>query len=146
VFKTDRSRRTIMMALARTHKEWIKHMRICALEVGIPDSYRMIIMYLSRNPGANQKMLAEFANKTTAAINQTVKEMQSNGYIRKEIDENDQRYTRLFLTEKGEEKSEMLKARLHQSDKLITSVITEEKEKELIEILDNLCEVIRRDL
>ena len=122
-----------MMELSRTQKEWVKHMRKCALEVGIPDSYRMIIMYLSRNPGASQKMLAEFADKTTAAINQTVKEMQANGYIRKETDEADGRYTRLYLTDKGAERSELLRERLRVSDEFITNAIGEEKEKELME-------------
>ncbi len=139
-------KRRIMMALSWTHKEWEKHMRKCALEIGVPDSYRTAIMFLSRNPGANQKMMAEFANKTTAAINQTVKEMQLNGYIRKETDENDQRYTKLFLTEKGMEKAELLRARLRKSDDLITSAITEEREQEMIEMLNMLCNVIRRDL
>lgn len=135
-----------MMVLSRTHKEWVTHARKCALEVGIPDSYRMIIMFLSKNPGANQRELAEFANKTTAAVNQTVKEMQTNGYVRIEADENDRRYTKLYLTEKGDEKSELLRERLRKSDEYITSVVTEEKELEIIEALNRLCEVIKEEL
>ena len=135
-----------MMALSRTHKEWVNHMRKCALEVGIPDSYRTIIMFLSRNPGANQKALAEFSNKTTAAVNQTVKEMQSNGYIRMETDESDRRYTKLFLTEKGIEKSQLLRERLRKSDDIITNIIGLEKENETIALLDNIFKVIKEEL
>ena len=139
-------KKTLMMELGRTHKIWVEHMRKCALEVGIPDSNRMIIMYLSRNPGANQKKLAEFANITTAAINQTVKEMNANGYVRIETDEADLRYTKLFLTDKGMEKAEMLKERLHHSDGVITDVIGIEKEDEIIQLLRKICDVIREDL
>lgn len=121
-------------------------MRRCALEVGIPDSYRTVILFLSRHPGANQKMLAEFSDKTTAAINQTVKEMLAGQYIRKETDETDQRYTKLFLTEKGQQKAELLRNRLGQSDDKITAAVTEEKERELIAMLDELYRVIREDL
>ena len=142
----ERSRKTLMMALSRTQKEWVRHMRACALEIGIPDSYRTVIMYLSRHPGANQKMLAEFSNKTTAAINQTVKEMLVNEYIRKETDESDQRYTKLFLTARGSEKAALLRERLGQSDDKITAVIGFEKEEELIALLDSLYTVIREDL
>ena len=142
----ERSRKTLMMALSRTQKEWARHMRECALEVGIPDSYRTVIMYLSRHPGANQKMLAEFSNKTTAAINQTVKEMLADEYIRNETDESDQRYTKLFLTEKGNEKDCLLRKRLRQSDNKITAVIGTEREQELIELLDSLFTVIREEL
>ena len=135
-----------MMALGRTQKEWVNHMRKCALEVGIPDSYRMIIMFLSRHEGANQKELAEFANKTTAAINQTVKEMQSNGYIKMETDESDRRYTKLFLTEKGLEKSALLRERLHKSDDVITNIIGREREDEIVALLNDIHRVIKEEL
>ncbi len=142
----EKQRRRLMMAVSRTQKAWVRHMRSCALEVGIPDSYRMIIMFLSRHPGANQKMLAEFADKTTAAINQAVKEMIADEYIRKETDESDQRYTKLFLTEKGAEKARLLRKRLRESDDKITAVITEEREEELVALLDSLYTVIQEDL
>jgi len=143
---TQQEEITLMMTLSRTHREWFKHMRKCALEVGIPDSYRMIIMYLSCNPGATQKMLADFSNKTTAAVNQTVKEMLADGYLRKETDPNDQRYTRLFLTRDGERKAAQLRERLHQSDRAITAALTPQKEAEMIEALNLLFDTIRRDL
>ncbi len=121
-------------------------MKRCAMEVGIPDSYRTVIMYLSRHPGANQKELAEFSDKTTAAINQTVKEMIATGYLHKETDDRDGRYTKLFLTEKGSEKAARLRERLSESDDRITAVIGADKEKELMELLNSLFDVIRRDL
>lgn len=121
-------------------------MRKCALEVGIPDSYRMIIMFLSRHPGANQKELAEFSNKTTAAVNQTVKEMQANGYLQMETDESDRRFTRLYLTEKGMEKSGLLRKRLHKSDEVITELIGREKEDEIVALLNEVYTVIKEGL
>ena len=135
-----------MMTLGRTHKEWVNHMRKCALEVGIPDSYRMAIMFLSKHPGANQKQLAEFANKTTAAVNKTVKEMQSDGFVMMETDENDRRYTRLFLTEKGSLKADVLRDRLHRSDDIITARITKDREEELIALLNEVYSVIKEEL
>ena len=142
----EHRKKTLMMVLSRTHKEWASHMKKCALEVGIPDSYRSIIMYLSRHPGANQKMLAEFTNTTTASINQNVRKMIENGYLRKETDESDQRFTKLFLTEKGLEKSHMLRKRLAESDRIITEKIGAEKEEEIISLLSYLCEVIGEEL
>lgn len=135
-----------MMTLGRTHKEWVNHMRKCALEAGIPDSYRMVIMYLSKHPGANQKQLAEFSSKTTAAINKTVKEMQSCGFVMMETDENDRRYTRLFLTEKGNLKADILRERLHRSDDVITDRIGKDREEELIALLNEVYGVIKEEL
>jgi DNA-binding MarR family transcriptional regulator len=142
----EKRKRTVMMAIARTRRVWMDHTKALAQEIGIPDSYRMVIMYLVREPGANQKDIAEFANITTAAVNQTVKEMIANGYLEKQTDEKDRRYTKLYLTEKGREIALKLKEKLHISDEVITAAITPEKEAEMIELLDKIQECIRRDL
>lgn len=138
--------RRVMMAIGRTRRAWTDHTKAIALELGIPDSYRTIIMYLSRNDGANQKNIAEFANITTAAVNQSVKEMLAKGYLQKEIDDSDRRYTKLYLTPKGREISLKLREKLHLSDEVITAAITPEKEAEMIALLDKIYECIRGDL
>lgn len=139
-------RRTLMMAMARTRRAWNNHVKEVALDIGIPDSYRTVISYLHRNPGANQRNIAEFADVTTSAINQTVKSMIEEGYLRKETDDCDKRHSKLFLTEKGEEVGEKLRARLSASDEVITALVTPEKEAELIALLDKITDCIRRDL
>ena len=138
--------KTLMKAIARTRRAWNNHVKKIALSVGIPDSYRTVIMFLSRKPGANQCNIAEFADVTTSAINQTVKSMLAEGYLRKETDGSDKRHSKLFLTEKGEEAAMKLRERLHTSDDIITALITSEKEAEFIELLDQITDCIRRDL
>ena len=142
----EKRKRSVMMALSRTRRAWVDHTKAVALEFDIPDSYRTIIMYLNREPGANQKNIAEFANITTAAVNQTVKEMIANGYLEKETDETDRRYTKLYLTDKGKEIAQKLREKLRISDEVITAAITPEKEAEMIELLDKIHDCIRRDL
>ena len=142
----EKRKQTVMMALSRTRRAWMDHTKALAQEIGIPDSYRMVIMYLVREPGANQKDIAEFANITTAAVNQTVKEMIANGYLEKQTDEKDRRYTKLYLTEKGKKIALELRQKLHSSDEVITGAITSEKEAELVELLDKIHDCIRRDL
>ncbi len=139
-------KRTIMMAVNRTRRAWLEHTKRIAREIGIPDSYREIISYLSRHPGANQRDVADFCNVTTAAINQTIKDMVAGEYVRKETDEADRRYTCLFLTEKGERISEAVRQRLYASDAVITAAISAEKEEEMIALLDEIYTLIRRDL
>ena len=136
-------RRTLMMAMARTRRAWTNHVKEVALEIGIPDSYRTVISYLHRNPGANQRNIAEFADVTTSAVNQTVKNMQEEGYLKKETDDCDKRHSKLFLTEKGEKIGAKLRERLSASDAVITALVTPEKEAELIELLDKITECIR---
>ncbi|MBE6695923.1 MAG: winged helix-turn-helix transcriptional regulator [Ruminococcaceae bacterium] len=144
--ENEQEKKPLMLALMETTREWKSYMRKIALEAGIPDSYRMIVMHLAKFPGANQKELAERSNKTTAAISQTIKEMQYTGYIVKETDESDRRLCKLYLTEKGRASAERARERLKRADALITSVVTEEKEKELIEFFADLSELIRKEL
>lgn len=142
----ERSRKPLMRVLSRTYKEWMLYMRRCAREVGMPDSYRPLMMFLSHHPGANQKQLADFSETTTAAVNQTVKKMVESGYVRKEVDPADQRYTRLYLTERGMEKAGELRGRIAMADDRITARIGAYKEEEMVALLRDLCKLIGEEL
>ena len=72
--------------------------------------------------------------------------MIAEGYIEKETDENDRRYTRLYLTEKGNEAALKIRERLYISDEKIASFITTEKEDEMIKLLDMITDCIRREM
>ncbi len=139
-------RKTIMRAMAKTRRAWNAHVKQITLAEGIPDSYRPVIMFLNRNYGAGQRDIAEFEGVTTSAVNQVVKNMLEEGYIRKETDSSDKRNSKLYLTEKGAAVADGLRRRLDTSDDAITTFIGEEKEKELIDILEMLAEYIRKDL
>ncbi len=66
--------------------------------------------------------------------------------IRKETDVSDQRYTKLYLTEKGQEKADLLFRRLSQSDAIITEKIGADKEKEVIALLTAICTAMEEEL
>ena len=142
----EKRRRSVMMAIGRTRRAWEMYCRSVASELGILESYRMVLFFLARRPGANQKEIAEFANVTTAAVNQTLKDMVAEGYVRKETDENDRRHTRNYLTEKGEKTGHALREKLYAADEVIREAISPEKEEEIMDLLDKIHECIRREL
>ena len=72
--------------------------------------------------------------------------MLEEGYLRKETDPTDKRNTRLFLTEKGDAVGMKLREKLDASDDAITAMIGADKEAELIAILENVADYIRKDL
>lgn len=131
-------KRTAMMAVGKTHFVWEKCNRTAAARLGVPESYLKLILFLSRHPGAGQKEIAEFSHVTTAAVNQTVKEMLAEDYLRKETDETDKRRTRLYLTEKGADAAERMRRSFEERDERITAALTPEKEEELIGLLDRI--------
>lgn len=136
----------LMLTIHRTHREWTNYMKKMALEIGIPDSYRLIIMYLTHHPGASQKSLSEFTQKTYAAVSQTIKEMQLAGYLTKSVNSDDQRYAQLYLTEKGMESAGRIRDKINEADRVITSVLTLEKEEEMVRWLERICETIRKGM
>ena len=131
-------RRTAMMAVGMTHFVWEKRNRAEAARLGVPESFVKIILFLARRPGAGQKEIAEFSHVSTAAVNQTVKEMLAADYLRKEADETDKRRSRLYLTEKGDNAAERMRRSFEDRDARITAALTPEKEAELIGLLDRI--------
>lgn len=139
-------RQTLMRSVAKVRRAWNSHVRDITLAEGIPDSYRTVLLFLTHHPGSGQRNIAEFAGVTTSAINQVVKSMLEEDYLRKEVDTNDKRNSKLYLTEKGNKVAEKLCEKLDASDDAITALIGPEKEEELIAFLNQLAEYIRRDL
>lgn len=141
-----RKRWTLMYGMARTRTAWNEHLRKIALEEGIPDSYRPVIMFLHRNPGSSQKNIADFLNVTTSAVNQVVKNMADENYLQKEADPADKRSFKLYLTDRGESIACCLRKRIDDADDAITSFVGTEKEEELLMLLHELTDFIRKEL
>ena len=139
-------RQTLMRSISRARGAWTNHVREIALAEGIPDSYRTVLMYLLRHPGASQRNIAEFAGITTSAVNQTVRSMQEEDYLRKETDLSDKRNSRLFLTEKGSAIAIRVYEKLDAADDAITAMLGAEREAELITLLEQLTDYIRKEL
>ena len=141
----DCKKRTVIKAIGCARRAWLCYTKSVAMELGISDSYREIIVFLDRHPGANQKNIAEFCNVTTAAVNQTLKDMLADGYVEKETDEADRRYTKLFLTEKGRETAVRIQEKQLIIDEKITEAITSEKAEEMILLLDKIRDLLREE-
>lgn len=141
-----KKRMTLMRSMRRVRGVWNYHVKKVAAEVGIPDSYRQILMFLFHHPGCSQRQVAEFSGITTSAVNQTVKRMQDEAYLRKETDPSDKRNCKLYLTEKGMEVAEKIYERLDGSDQAITKWLGADREKEWIEILEQLADYIEEEL
>lgn len=140
------SQKPLMYTIKQLDKEWLKYLRKNSAELGLSESYMQVIMFLSRNSGANQKNVAEFCNMTSAAVSQILKDMQYEGYIYKHTDENDQRFFKLYLTDKAKEKLEFIRKKIFEADSFVTKIISPEKEKEIVEILNILTDSIRKEI
>lgn len=141
-----KKRQTLMRAVGRSRRAWDNYVKAVTQAEGIPDSYRTVLMFLLRHPGSGQRDIAEFANITTSAVNQAVKSMIEEKLLIKETDTADKRNSKLYLTDKGTAVASKVFDKLDAADDAITARIGAEKEAELMALLDELTEYIRRDL
>ena len=141
-----KKRQTLMRAVGRSRRAWDNYVKAVTQAEGIPDSYRTVLMFLLRHPGSGQRDIAEFANITTSAVNQAVKSMIEEKHLIKETDTTDKRNSKLYLTDKGTAVASKVFYKLDAADDAITARIGAEKEAELMALLDELTEYIRRDL
>lgn len=71
-------------------------------ETGVYRSQHQILMYVSESPNASQKDIAARYGVSTATIAVSLKKLEKGGYIRRIVDEKDNRFNQICLTEKGQ--------------------------------------------
>ncbi|MGN1004520.1 MAG: MarR family winged helix-turn-helix transcriptional regulator [Oscillospiraceae bacterium] len=62
-----------------------------------------VLAFLAQNPGVTQKELVEALGVIPASLSEVLAKLERKGYVLREKDENDRRFTRVRLTEEGEQ-------------------------------------------
>ena len=135
----------LMLMVRQLDRAWRERLRKIAAEAGVPDPYARILAHLYRNPGASQKDLSEHTQKTYAAISQTVKEMLREDFVRRETDSEDQRYAKLYLTDKGQDYALRMREEIDKAEQRVRQALPAVKETEIAELLEQLYEAVRKE-
>lgn len=84
--------------VTRLHRSVIEHQ----LEgTGVYRSQHQILMYVSNNPNVSQKDLAKMYGVSGATIAVSLKKLEKGGYIKRLVDQDDNRCNQICITEKG---------------------------------------------
>lgn len=75
--------------------------QIC--EFGINTTQLHLLFEISHNSDINQDQIAERCNINKGAVARSIKKLEDNGLVKRQIDENNRRQNKISLTEKGEE-------------------------------------------
>lgn len=70
-------------------------------QTGVYRSQHQLLMYIAKHPSASQKEIAGQYKISTAAVAVSLKKLEKGGYIRRAVDEKDNRYNQIDLTPKG---------------------------------------------
>ena len=123
--------------LYRRRKRYLgEHLRPYSLNGGMHN----FITYLHRHPGQSQDALCSRFYVEKCTVSKRVKQLETLGYIRREVDENDRRQNKLYLTEKGEELVPIILKCLDDWSRQLTEGIDEENRDVILHAIEQMCE------
>lgn len=68
---------------------------------GVYRSQHQLLMFIAENPDVSQKELAQLNHVSPATVAVSLKKLEHGGYIQRVVDEHDNRYNKICITEKG---------------------------------------------
>ncbi len=89
----------MMQRVGRIYRTWV---RLFESEVGIPGVRWRILLALGDEP-VSQKQLVSSLDVDAATLTRHVKAMETEDWVKRSMDQNDNRVTNVLLTEKGRE-------------------------------------------
>lgn len=137
-FDKERAHHTFykMIQVDRFHRNIFEKMHSA---FGIHRSQHRLLMYISRKDICpSQKDIAEHFDISPAAVAVSLKKLEDSGYIVRESLENDNRFNRITLTEKGKKVVEKSEDFFAESDFAMFSDFTEKDYENLLICLDKM--------
>ncbi len=99
-----------------------------------------IIGYLARHREEDvfQKDLEEFFSVRRSTMSTIILRMEQKGFLSRESVSHDARLKKLVLTEKGEQIHEMIESKIEDTEKKLSSGLTEDEKQTLFHLLEKL--------
>ncbi|MBQ6809699.1 MAG: MarR family transcriptional regulator [Clostridia bacterium] len=116
------------------------HVRERLDSCGITKAFGPFLMTISKNEGSTQAEIADKMHFTAATVSVTLQKMLDSGYITKIADDSDSRQVRIYLTEKGKEKSQEMHSIFRELEEKLVEPLTEEEKTELRRLLLKITE------
>jgi len=95
----------------------------------------IIMMIVTKHPGYNQEKISEATLFDGAIVARSMKKLEQQGFVTREVDESNRRRKIVQATETGKEFGNKLRAAFRDSNKAIYSGITEDEQEQLKIIL-----------
>ena len=100
-------------------------MRMRLQEFGLYHAQGMILFHLWREDGMAQNVLAQALHITPPTATNTLQRMERDGWIQRRRDASDQRFVRVYLTERARALREEARTSFQELDRELTAVLSE---------------------
>ncbi len=108
---------------------------------GMPSSYRLLLYHLSKlEPGVTQLTLVKAANLKPPTVSVTLQKMEADGLVIRKSNEHDLRQTLVYLSDKGREVNEKIRASFVSGDAVAIGGLTVDENKQLCQLLDKIAD------
>ena len=125
--------------LAEVSKLILDDLRESTESVGVVSSYRPFLFHLSNNKdGLTQSELVDRIHFKAPTVSLTLQKMEIDGLVRKEIDKNDQRVTRIYITELGKSFTNKIEKIHDDLENYLSSLFTNEEKEEFLDYLGRI--------
>ena len=142
----DHKDKTLLMEMHDTVKMIRDHMKKCGERAGLNTTFFRIIRCIDCFGSVSQVDLVNYTHLKAPTISLTLKNMEYEGIIKKEVDPNDARGVKISFTDKGRELCLKNMDLIRCEELEIEKVITEEERKVLYRVLNKIQEEIgKRD-
>lgn len=131
------------IAVSRLHRMILeRHLN----KTGVYRSQHQLLMYIANNPRASQKEIAQLYRVSTATIAVSLKKLEQGGYISRAVDQSDNRYNQICITEKGKAVVENSASYFERIERLMFQDFSQEEiecfQRCLDRIKNNLCSLL----
>ncbi|MEG0689193.1 MAG: MarR family transcriptional regulator [Hungatella sp.] len=121
-------------------------MERCLHVTGVYRSQHQILMYVVDNPNASQKEIAKLYGVSTATIAVSLKKLEKGGYIQRMVDEKDNRFNRICITEKGKKVVDDSMKIFHQIETRMFEGFSEEDFKRMEGFFDRVYDNLKEEI
>ena len=104
-----------------------------------------LLEYIIENPGCKQKEVADRFALSRASITKSVKRMLNSGVITREVNTDDERQFKLYVTEKGKKLSDINRGIFDKADEMTYKGFSEEEYAQFEGYLDRMIENLETD-
>ncbi|HEY8499808.1 MAG TPA: MarR family transcriptional regulator [Clostridia bacterium] len=124
-----------LIGFAKKHRKIMQHYLD---ETGVYQSQHRLLMEISRRPNASQTEIARSMDISPATIAVSLKKLEKGGYIHKVMDEADNRFNQITITEKGNQVVERSKQIFEATDRQVFEGFTEAEKVTLSLLMQKL--------
>ena len=124
--------KTVTMYLSDVHKLFHNKIRQEMEKQGFNNTYLKIFVLLSTRGQASQLDIVKFTHFKAPTISLTLKNMEQEGYITREVDQNDQRSIIVKLTDSGVEVDKKIRKIFQEEEDKLMSLFSKEEIENLI--------------